>query len=175
MKDVPIEVARCLKLASLAPLLVLVTFGGGCGDGGPKYTSQVPSAFRERAVEVCNRALAQKKAEGAFPYPDFNPTRPDWARYPGVARALASTPRLFRSWLRDMESLGKPATGRAAWDDLVVAIRDHVRIAAEQYRAAVDHDTATFTRDYEEGSDVQDKLLDAATGAGVPECAAVDR
>jgi hypothetical protein len=134
------------------------------------------AAMSESAtVDVCNRALAKKKAEGAFPYPDFNPTRPDWVRYPGVARALASTPGLFRSWLKDIESLGEPATGQAAWDDFVAAIRDHVRIAAEQYRAAVRHDSATFTRDYEEGSDVQDKLLDAATGAGVSDCAAVDR
>ena len=172
-----IGVAKSLELAGLASTVVLVTFGGGCGDGGSKYgsTSQVPASFRERAVDVCNRALAKKKAEATFPYPDFNPTRPDWARYPGVARALAKTPGVFRSWLEDVESLGEPATGRAAWDDLVAAIRDHVRIAAEQYLAAIRHDTATFTKDYEEGSDVQDKLLEAATGAGVPECAAVDR
>jgi hypothetical protein len=125
----PTQLAKSLKLAALASLVVLVTFGGGCGAGGPKYTSQVPSAFRERAVEVCNRALAKKKAEATFPYPDFNPTRPDWARYPGVARALAHTPGVFRSWLKDMDNLGEPATGRAAWDDLVVAIRDHAGVA----------------------------------------------
>ena len=173
-----IRVANVLRLAGVGATVVLVTVGGGCGGGdGSKYASdsRVPAAFRHRALAVCERALARKDAQGKFPYPDFNPTRPDWVRYPGVAGALAKTPGIFRSWLRDMEELGEPAAGRLAWDDLVAAIRDHVRIAAEQHLAAVRRDSDTFTKDYEEGSDVQDKLLEAASAAGVPECATVDR
>jgi hypothetical protein len=167
----------CRRRAALAASIVLAAVAAGCGADSSKYGSDsaVPAAFQQRALTVCKRALAAKEALGPWPYPEFNPTRPDWARYPGVARALATTPGLFRTWLGRMEKLGEPATGRAAWDDLVAAIRDHARIAAEQYGAAVRLDSETFTRDYEEGSAVQDVLLDAATAAGVPECAAVDR
>jgi hypothetical protein len=39
---------------------------------------------------VCKAATAQKKAQGPFPYPDFNPTRPDWSKYSGVAAGFTT-------------------------------------------------------------------------------------
>ncbi len=124
---------------------------------------------------MCKAAATQKKAQGPFPYPEFNPTRPDWSKYPGVAAALVKTPVIFRMWLHNMQALGEPSTGRAAWDDLLAAIRSHVRIATEQQAAAAHRDSDTFTKDYDEGGTTQDKLLQAATAAGVPGCASVDR
>ena len=50
-----------------------------------------------------------------------------------------------------------------------------MRIATEQHAAAARRDSDTFTKDYEEGTKTQDELLQAATAAGVPDCAAVDR
>jgi hypothetical protein len=88
---------------------------------------------------------------------------------------LVRTPQIFRKWLRNMKALGEPSTGRTAWDDLLAAISSHVDIAVEQQAAATRHDSDTFTRDYNEGGDTQEKLLRAATAAGVPGCAAVDR
>ena len=159
---------------SIAVLLALGS--AGCG-GGSSYGSNaaVPAAFQNRALAVCKAAAAEKDAEGPFPYPKFNPTRPDWAKYPGVAPALTRTPQIFGKWLRNMKALGEPGTGRAAWDDLLAAIGSHVRIAAEQQAAAARRDSDTFTRDYHEGGDTQEKLPRAATAAGVPACAAVDR
>jgi hypothetical protein len=158
-------------------IVALVAVGGAACGGGSSYGSDaaVPAAFQAKALAVCKAATAQKNAEGPFPYPDFNPTRPDWSKYPGIARALVKTPVIFRMWLRNMEALGDPSTGRAAWDDLLVAIGNHIRIATEQQAAAAHRDSDTFTKDYDEGRKTQEELLQAATAAGVPGCAAVDR
>jgi hypothetical protein len=41
-------------------------------------------------------ALAQKKkAQGAFPYPDFNPTQPDLSKLPRIALSEARTVKIY--------------------------------------------------------------------------------
>ena len=160
-----------------ALIVALLAVGGSACGGGSSNVSEaaLPVAFQSKALAVCKAAAAEKKAQGPFPYPDFNPTRPDWSKYPNVAAALVKTPVIFRTWLRNMQALGEPSTGQAAWNDLLTAIESHVRIAAEQEAAAARRDSDTFTKDYEEGRQTQDKVLKAATAAGVPDCAAADR
>jgi hypothetical protein len=87
---------------------------------------------------------------------------------------LIKTPELFRQWQSNLRALGELSTGRAAWDDLLAAIGDHARIATEQQAAAAHQDSETFTKDYHEGSKAQDRLVSAATAAGVTDCASVD-
>ena len=74
----------------IVAITALVTFVA-CSNGsdGPA----VGTAFASRAVAACNDAKALKDAEGPFPYPDFNPTDPDPAKFPGVADALMKTGR----------------------------------------------------------------------------------
>jgi hypothetical protein len=160
-----------------ALLIVLLAVGGAaCGNSSSTGShAAVPVAFQRKALAVCKAAAAQKKAEGPFPYPKFNPTRPDWSKFPGVADALIKTPQIFRTWQRNMQALGEPSTGRAAWDDLLAAIDSHVRIASEQQAAAARRDSQTFIKDYDEGANTQEELLRAANAAGVAGCAAVDR
>jgi hypothetical protein len=155
---------------------VLAVGGAACGSNST-YGSHaaVPAAFESKALAVCKAATAQKNAAGPFPYPKFNPTRPDWSKFPGVAGALIKTPQVFRAWQRNMQALGEPSTGRAAWDDLLAAIRSHISIASEQQAAAARRDSQTFIKDYHEGANTQAKLLRAANAAGVSGCAAVDR
>jgi hypothetical protein len=58
---------------------------------------------------------------------------------------------------------------------LLDAIQAHVRINRDQIDAARKGDTERFAADYDEGVATQEALFDAATDAGVPECAKVDR
>ena len=175
----PAEVGlwRGRNASSCALIVALLAVGAAACGGGSSSGSDaaVPAAFQSKALAVCKAAASQKDAQGPFPYPDFNPTRPDWSKYPNVAAALVKTPVIFRTWQRNMQALGEPSTGRAAWDDLLAAIGSHVRIATEQQAAAARQDSDTFTKDYEEGTKTQGKLLKAATAAGVPDCSAVDR
>lgn len=153
--------------------MLLATILTACGGGSE--SPAVGEHFAAQARMVCRDALAMKKAQGPFPYPDFNPTKPDRSKLLGVARFLEKTINTFQTWLRDMEALGQPPTGRKAWTDLLRAIQTHVRLDIEQQAAAWRGDTETFINDYVEGVQSQEALLSAAESAGVPQCAAVDR
>jgi hypothetical protein len=157
------------RTVAIAVLLTLVACSNG--SDGPA----VGAAFAERAVAACNDAKALKDAQGPFPYPDFNPTDPEPAKFPGVADALMKTDVTFTTWLEDMRALGEPPSGNESWDALLDAIEAHVRINRDQIDAAGEGDTERFAADYDEGVATQEALLDAATDAGVPECAKVDR
>jgi hypothetical protein len=153
-------------------MIVLGVSAFGCSsDKGPPAVGR---QFRARAVVVCRKALALKKAEGPFPYPNFNPTKPDPSKLRGVADFLEKTQSTFETWLRDMRNLGSPPSGQAAWADLVAAVQRHVELNGEQIVAARQGDLKTFSDDYVKGTEVQDQSLKAASDAGVPECSAVD-
>src|SRR2546423_8196100 len=108
-------VALLCKAASAAGATAFViSLAAGCGGSAYGSHPAVPSAFGSKASAACKKAVAQKNAEGAFPYPEFNPTRPDWSRFPGVARALTNPPIRYRAWQRDMQALGEPSTARPA-------------------------------------------------------------
>jgi hypothetical protein len=151
-------------------VVFVVLAGAGCGGGSPKHV--LGKVFENRAASVCDAALAQKKAQGAFPYPNFNPTRPDRSKLPGIARFEATTVKIYERWLRKMQALGQPPTGQAPWADVLSALREHVRIIVEQQAAAERGDTRTFTKDYHEGNKAQDEMVSATDAAGVPVCAA---
>ena len=153
------------------PLLVVLTAGCIVGTSEPG----VGQAFANKAVVVCKAARAQKTAEGPFPYPNFNPTKPDKSEFPGVAQYLMKTLNTYRTWLGQMQALGEPPSGKSYWDDLLRAIASHVELNVDQIAAAQAGDSQTFSNDYYKGAKTQDALLHAANDAGVPACAAVDR
>jgi hypothetical protein len=134
-------------------------------------TPVLGEAFQSRAVSVCEEALAQKKAQGPFPFPDFNPTKPDLSKLPAIATSEAKTVTIFETWLGKMQALGQPPTGQAAWADVMKALESHVRIIEEQQAAAQNGDGQTFTKDYYEGNKAKDEMEKAADAAGVPVCA----
>jgi len=151
-------------------LLGTATCGGGSGHSSRQAV--LGDAFQSRARAVCAAALAQKKARGAFPYPDFNPTKPDPSKLPGIAAFEAKTVTIYQTWLREMQALGQPPTGRGLWGDVVGAVMSHTRIIVEQQAAAQRGDAQTFTKDYYDGNRAQDAMLRASSAAGVPVCAA---
>jgi hypothetical protein len=128
-------------------------------------------AFRSKVVTVCQHALDAKKAQGPFPFPDFNPTRPDPRKLPMIASFEAGTVSIYQRWMHDMLALGQPASGRTEWADLLKALRGHVRVIEEQQAAAERGDTQTFTKDYYAGNRIQQDMEQEADAAGVPVCA----
>lgn len=163
------------RFGPLPRLLVAIAAPGpvvlASGPGEPA----VGAAFASRALAVCQHAFELKEAEGPFPFPDFNPTKPDPVILPQVVPALRETDVTFRTWLSEMKALGDPPSGRTAWTDLLAAIESHVAINADQIAAAERGDGATFAADYDRGVATQAALLRAAEAAGVPDCAKVDR
>ena len=157
------------RFVAIAMLLAFV----GCS--GSSDQPAVGKAFAARAVATCKRAKALKDAEGSFPFPDFNPTDPDESKFPDVADFLMKTDATFSTWLEEMRALGEPPSGGEPWGRLLAAVAAHVRINRDQIDAALKDDPERFAADYDEGVATQEALLDAATDAGVPECAKVDR
>jgi len=119
---------------------------------------------------VCHAALAEKRAQGPFPYPSFNPTRPDISKLPAIARLETKTTKIYGTWLRQMVALGLPPTGQRAWSDVVSALRENGRIISDQRLAARRRDVRTFTRDYYTGNRAQQGLEHASRAAGLPAC-----
>ena len=128
-------------------------------------------AFRSSAAKVCSEALAAKRAQGAFPFPSFNPTKPDLSRLPAIGRFEARTVTIYRRWLGGMQALGEPSRGRSEWRALVTALHDNLVTIAQQQRAGIDSDGKTFTKDYFQGNAIQKTLEDHSAAAGLKTCA----
>jgi hypothetical protein len=148
-------------------LVLLILVSAACGS----HAAVLGKAFQRRAVAVCQRALAQKKAQGPFPYPDFNPTKPDLSKLPAIAQFEGQTVTIYQNWQREMLALGQPPTGQAEWADVLKALDSHVRIITEQQAAAQNGDGKTFTKDYYDGNKTQDDMQRASDDAGVSVCA----
>lgn len=158
-------------IVAVVGLLVLGTAacsGGSAHSSGPAVLGK---AFYTRAVAVCEKALAEKRAQPPFPFPNFNPTRPDLSKLPTIGRYEDRGLQIFNTWLRQMLKLGQPPRGQAEWAALLRPLRRHTRIIAEQQAAAARSDGTTFTKDYYEGNKAQDQMVHAADAAGVPVCA----
>jgi hypothetical protein len=121
---------------------------------------------------VCRAVLAQKKAQGPFPFPRFNPTRPDRSKLPAIGRLEAKTVKIFKTWLRSMLALGQPPSGRVPWKHLVSALRTNLGIIADQQAAAQSFDAQTFTKDYYTGNTAQHDVELRSQGLGLTACAA---
>jgi hypothetical protein len=140
-------------------------------NGGAASRPVLGKAFTAKVIALCERALAQKRAEPPFPASDFNPTKPDISKLPTIGHYEAAGVRIFRTWLGRMLALGPPPQGRDAWAALIVALRAHTRIIAHQQAAALRRDAAAFTHDFYAGNEVQRQTVRAAAAAGVPVCA----
>lgn len=165
-----VTIARGGRVITLVVLLGAAACGGGSAQQSrPAFLGK---AFQSRATAVCETALSQKKAQGPFPYPDFNPTQPDLSKLPSIARLEAKTVKIYQRWVREMTALGQPSRGQAAWADVVRALKGSLRIIADQQAAGERVDGQTFTKDYHAGNKFQHELERAADAAGLPVCAA---
>jgi hypothetical protein len=150
-----------------------VACGGGGGGASPNPGQPVlGKAFQDKAETICADVLAKKKAQGPFPFPDFNPTDPDVSKLPAIARIEKTTAQIYRDWLSELEALGQPPSGRAGWNEIVGAVRTNGRIIADQQKAGERSDAETFTKDFYDGTKAQQEIERASNAVGLPGCAA---
>lgn len=160
---------RGLVLAATASLVLPHT-----ASGVSTHRSRAPAfgpVFSTKVIALCERALAQKRAQPPFPFPTFNPTKPDVSKLPAIGRYEARGVQIFRTWVRGMLALGPPPRGRTLWVSLLKPLRAHLRIIIDQQAAALRRDAAAFTRDYYAGNEAQSEMVRASDAAGVPVCA----
>jgi hypothetical protein len=159
-------------------VVIAVGLGAGACGGGAAATANptiLGADFATKALAVCDDMVAKKQSMGPFPFPDFNPTKPDPSVLPQLPVVLEKTASLWSSWSTAMKALGQPTGGQAAWQGLIAAIDRHGEVNGDQIDAAGKGDAARFASDYSEGVATQAALLKAATDAGIPDCAKVDR
>jgi hypothetical protein len=162
------RVKRGLVLATIASLVLVHTASGeSTQSGAPAFGP----TFSAKVIALCRRALAEKKAEPPFPFPTFNPTKPDVSKLQAIGRYEAGGVQIFRTWVRGMLALGPPLLGRKQWVALLEPLNAHLRIIIDQQAAALRRDGAAFTRDYYAGNTAQSEMVRASHAAGVPVCA----
>jgi hypothetical protein len=164
-------------LGFLMAFVFLLLGTGACGSshqsGSPSpRNASLGKAFQSKATAVCKLALSQKKAQGQFPYPDFNPTQPDLSKLPSIARLEAKTVMIYQAWLHKMVALGQPNKGRTAWTNVLRDLRGNLRTIADQRAAGERKDGKVFTNDYYVGNRFQHDLEQASDAVGLPVCAA---
>jgi hypothetical protein len=131
-----------MRRTAAAALLVVIV---GC-------TSQAPlqASIRERATAVCKTALDAKKTQGPFPFPAFNPTRPDRSKLPAIGRFEETTVVIYERWVSQARALGQPSPKNKQWSEFLSAPAQN--LIREQQHAAASGDTATFTQTYYSGN-----------------------
>jgi hypothetical protein len=162
------RVKRGLVLATIASLVLAHTASGGSTQSGAPAFGPT---FSAKVIALCRRALAEKKAEPPFPFPTFNPTKPDVSKLQAIGGYEARGVQIFRTWVRGMLALGPPPRGRKQWVALLKPLSAHLRIIIDQQAAALRRDAAAFTRDYYAGNTAQSDMVRASQAAGVPVCA----
>jgi hypothetical protein len=154
-------------------ILMLVLTEPGCGgtSADEARPSVLDKSFESKATAVCKTVLSQKRKQGPFPYPDFNPTRPDLSKLPSIARMEGTTVKIYQRWLGEFRALGQPRNGRPAWAEVMTSLTGNLQAIADQQAAGERVDGQRFTRDYYVGNRFQKELEQASDAASLPVCA----
>jgi hypothetical protein len=173
-----VERRRRLAATALVAAIGIGVLAGCAGSPAPAATANpsiLGADFSTKALAACEAAHLMKQDEGPFPFPDFNPTKPDVSKLGAVADYLEKTAATYDAWWATMKALGEPVGGGTAWTALLAAIDRHGQLTKDQIAAARSGDTTRFAADYDSGEQTQAALLRAASDAGIPDCAKVDR
>ena len=156
--------------------IAMALAAGGCGGSAAATPNPtiLGAAFATSALAACDAAVIMKQAQGPFPFPDFNPTKPDVSKLGQVADYLEKTATTYEAWSGAMKRLGQPAGGGSSWSALVAAVDRHGQLARDQIDAARKGDTTRFSTDYTLGMQTRADLIKAAADAGIPGCARFD-
>jgi hypothetical protein len=146
-----VRLVEAPSIAAAAVVLVLAAFFVGCGSSsnstatshttvsipGPSASSQLDAAFIARANAVCARAnVATEKAQGKFPYSNFDPLHPDPKLLPKLGAFLASSQAIAARVPGELQALGDPQRNVALWHQMLALLRQSRTIAHQQVAAA---------------------------------------
>jgi hypothetical protein len=142
----------------------------GCGGAKHPPPPMVDAAFKAKVAPLCTAASTALKAQGAFPYPSFDPSHPDVSDFPGIAAYEAKTVATETSWQSQLQALGKPSKGGVRWKRFLTIVGHAVKETAAQQAAAQTGAAAAFTQTYKTLSSQQKVDATAAKRIGLPSC-----
>jgi hypothetical protein len=126
--------------------------------------------FKAKADIACRAVGAELRAQGAFPFPDFDPEHPDASRFPQIAAYEAQTVAAEKEWQTRMHALGTPKSGTSAWTALLAAVDRAVALTTAQQQAAAHRDATAFSKSYHDLTNQAAAGTEAALGVGLATC-----
>jgi hypothetical protein len=130
----------------------------------------IEPSFQARATAICISTGAALRAEGSFPFPDFDPEHPNATQLPAIATFEAKTVANEQSWQKQLHALRQPNIGAAAWNTFLAAVDSNVVSTVAQQRAAQRGDSATFTQTFHDLTAQGPGDTKAAVAIGAPIC-----
>jgi len=150
----------------LLPAVALLLALSACGNHDGGYPSQ---AFTDKATGTC--VSASKAPQKRFPYPDFNPMKPDVAKLPAIGAFYTANGWPVAHMLQtQLHALGEPDSGRKVWDRFLAQFDRYIATYRQQIETARKSDAKGFTATAVEFRDMVNGANAAADKAHVPRC-----
>lgn len=131
------------------------------------------TTFLAHANHICAQASRQLTALPPFPYPNFDPLRPDPALLPQVGAFFAGPgdPRpIFRTLYTQLRALGAPPANRSAWGRTLRARAAALTVINEQDAAALAANTPAFVNTVHASDRAYRQVAITATVFGAIRC-----
>jgi hypothetical protein len=125
------------------------------------------------ADRICARASRQLAALPPFPFPEFDPVRPDPGLLPQVGAFFTGPgdPRpIFQTLDARLRALGRPPAGRGWWARMLRARGAELAVINEQDRAALAGDAPAFVRSVRDSVGAFGQIAITATMFGTTRC-----
>jgi hypothetical protein len=170
--DIPVDPNVPLAAGRLFSVVVFELSGKHGFHAGVVERPAANAAFIHRANAVCSASEAKSANLPQFPFPTFDPFHPDQGLLPQVGRYFDHGPRrrLPQQLLTQLERLGQPPRGGAAWQNVLDARRSVLKAEASQIKAALAGDASTFVHTVYEQASVYNRLVFTSAVFGVQSC-----
>jgi hypothetical protein len=162
------------KFVAALLLTALAGCGGAAGAGAghartAATTSHLDQAFIGKVDRWCAITVQRyQTVQGTFPLPSFDPLHPDPAQLPQVGRFFARGATVRDRIPAQLQALGEPATGAAAWNGLRDDLIQSTDLADTQITAASAANAPAFAAAAAQVRDLSDKIHATGLQLGFP-------
>jgi hypothetical protein len=131
-------------------------------------TAKISPSFVAKANAGCKAVTAKFKEAGMvkFPYPSFNPTKPQPALLKKVGKFLDKGVKVWESIPAELRNLGMPAQGAATWSKIRAAADQYEANAVAEAKTASAGNAKGFTAEVHKFTQVSSELGPAALAGG---------
>jgi hypothetical protein len=133
----------------------------------------ISPAFIRKADKWCATVNARVTSiVGKFPYPTFNPTKPDLKTLPLVGKHFAKALSIRRRIPAELRSVGEPTSGKRVWDAIRSLALEENAVAIKQVAAALASNSKVFVSTVHQTDHFHSAIGARATAAGFPQTSA---
>jgi hypothetical protein len=153
----------------LVVLVVVLSCWNVAAVAARSQATRINPQFIAKTDKLCVALNARfHRTLGTFPYPNFNPTKPDLKTLPLVGKHFAKALPIRRTIPGQLRSLGEPTTGRQAWDAIRSLGLQENTVAIKQVSAALASNSKAFVATVKQINQLSEAISTRATAAGFP-------